>query len=199
MLGAARRAVKRVPLPVADHLTCDPLPRLAPRRWRDRQAQWIGVTNIEPKEDRRILGAVTAAYTVGVLGGNMQPLVIGALIDSLGMDAGDAGLLGSIELVSVAVASFILAPRMAAISRRTSIVTGAALAAVGYLGSTLVQSFLALAAYRVIAVFRHSSQLSTTLRPQRVSQERSSRLTPYASGPAGRSASCLAETITLGS
>lgn len=109
------------------------------------------MTFTEPKDDTRILGAVTAAYTIGVLGGNMQPLVIGALIDSLGMDPGDAGTLGSIELAAVATAAFFLAPRMAAISRHALVLTGAALVACGYLGSAAVQSFLALAGWRIVA------------------------------------------------
>lgn len=109
------------------------------------------MTFTEPKDDLRLLAAVTAAYTIGVLGGNMQPLVIGALIDGLGMEAGSAGLLSSMELTAVALAAFILAPRMAAIPRRTVILAGAALAALGYAGSMRVQSFGALSVYRVIA------------------------------------------------
>ena len=109
------------------------------------------MANTERTEDLRILGAVTAAYTIGVLGGNLQPLVIGALIDSLGLDAADAGFLGSIELAAIAVASFVLAPRMAAIPRRALIVAGGVLAASGYICSALVQSFIALAVCRVVA------------------------------------------------
>ncbi len=109
------------------------------------------MTTAGSKDEFRILGAVTAAYTIGVLGGNLQPLVIGSLIDSLAMDPGKAGLLSSVELASVAGASFVLAPRMAAIPRRATIVAGAVLAALGYLGSALVQSFLALAILRVVA------------------------------------------------
>lgn len=109
------------------------------------------VASTERTDDLRILAAVTAAYTIGVLAGNLQPLVIGALIDSLGLDAADAGFLGSIELATIAAASFVLAPRMAAIPRRTLIVAGGALAAAGYICSAVARSFIALAVCRVIA------------------------------------------------
>jgi predicted MFS family arabinose efflux permease len=98
-----------------------------------------------------ILWAVTASYTIGVLGGNMQPLLIGSLIDGLRMDAGTAGLLGSIELSAVALASFVLAPRMDTISRRVLIRVGAALATLGYISSALPESVASLAVCRVIA------------------------------------------------
>ena len=93
--------------------------------------------------------AVTAAYTIGVLGGNMQPLLIGALIDGLHLDAGSAGLLGSIELAAVALASFVLAPRMGTISRRALSLMGAALAVCGYGGSVVTGTFAGLAVCRV--------------------------------------------------
>jgi len=99
----------------------------------------------------RIIWAVTAAYTIGVLGGNMQPLLIGALMDGLHMDGGSAGLLGSIELGAVALSSFALAPRMGTISRRLLSCVGAVLAVLGYGGSMLAASFASLAVCRVAA------------------------------------------------
>ncbi len=98
-----------------------------------------------------IVCAVTAAYAIGVLGGNMQPLLIGGLIDGLHMEEGTAGLLGSIELGAVAASSFILAPRMATIPRRVLVVLGATLAALGYVASALPESFGGLAPCRVIS------------------------------------------------
>ncbi len=98
-----------------------------------------------------LLAAVTAAYTIGVLGGNLQPLLIGALIDSLHMDASRAGLLGSIELAAVATASFIVAPRIGRVPRRSLILLGAAAAAAAYGASALPQSFAAFIPLRVLA------------------------------------------------
>src|SRR5512143_1219319 len=98
-----------------------------------------------------IVWAVSAAYIIGVLGGTMQPLLIGALIDGLHFDAGSAGLLGSIELAAVALTSFVLAPRMGTISRRSLSLLGAALAVCGYGGSVVAATFTGLAICRVVA------------------------------------------------
>jgi predicted MFS family arabinose efflux permease len=98
-----------------------------------------------------IVWAVSAAYTIGVLGGNMQPLLVGALIDGLRLDAGSAGLLGSIEMAAVALSAFVLAPRLGTVSRRALSLTGAGLAAIGYGASVWQASFAALALCRVVS------------------------------------------------
>jgi predicted MFS family arabinose efflux permease len=98
-----------------------------------------------------VVWAVSAAYTIGVLGGTMQPLLVGALIDGLHLDAGSAGLLGSFELAAVALSSFVLAPRLGTVSRRSLSIAGAALAAIGYGASVWQGSFGGLAACRVVS------------------------------------------------
>lgn len=105
----------------------------------------------QPDDPAGIVWAVSAAYTIGVLGGNMQPLLIGALIDSVHLDPSRAGLLGSIELAAVALASFVLAPRMGTISRRALSVAGGALAVCGYGGSVITGTFTGLALCRIVA------------------------------------------------
>lgn len=105
----------------------------------------------EPDDPAGIVWAVTATYTIGALGGNMQPLLVGALIDGLHLDASRAGLLGSIELAAVAFASFVLAPRMGTISRRSLSLGGGALAVCGYGGSVVTATFAGLTLCRVLA------------------------------------------------
>jgi predicted MFS family arabinose efflux permease len=105
----------------------------------------------EAKDSPAIVRAVTAGYVIGVLGGTLQPLLVGALIDGVGLDAGRAGLLGSIELVAVAIASFALAPRMGTLSRRHLCIAGALLAALGDGSAAFAVSFPALAVCRALA------------------------------------------------
>ncbi len=120
------------------------------QHWTALSTNGRGMTT-RPDDPAGIVWAVTAAYTIGVLGGNMQPLLIGALIDSVHLDASRAGLLGSIELAAVALTSFVLAPRMGSISRRTLSVAGGALAVCGYGGSVITGAFTGLAICRVVA------------------------------------------------
>ena len=105
----------------------------------------------EPDDPAGIVWAVTATYTIGALGGNMQPLLVGALIDGLHLEPSRAGLLGSIELAAVAFASFVLAPRMGTISRRALSLGGGALAVCGYAASVLTGTFAGLTVCRVLA------------------------------------------------
>ncbi len=105
---------------------------------------------ITQRDSATIVLAVTAAYTIGTLGGNTQPLTVGALIDGLHFSKASAGLLASIELGAVAACSLALAPRMGRIAHRELINVGALLAALGYIASAVPSSFDGLAVCRIV-------------------------------------------------
>lgn len=122
-----------------------------------------------------VVAAVCAGYTIGVLGGTLQPLLVGALIDDLHFEAIDAGLLGSIELAAAALAAFVLAPRMGTLSRRVACLAGGVLAVCGNGGSAIAGTFAALAACRFVAGIGAGTVLSISngavagcRRPERV-------------------------------
>ena len=56
---------------------------------------------------------------------NVLPLLIGSLIDGFGLDEVGAGILGSLELGGLAIASLLLAPRVDRMSRRHLAICGA--------------------------------------------------------------------------
>jgi predicted MFS family arabinose efflux permease len=82
---------------------------------------------------------------------NVMPLLLGSLVDGLGLDEADAGVLGSLELGGLAAASLILAPRVDRISRRDLAVRGAIAACAGHALSALTGSFWILALARFVA------------------------------------------------
>ncbi|MDJ0869843.1 MAG: MFS transporter [Myxococcota bacterium] len=97
-----------------------------------------------------VLG-VLAAQGVGFAGSNSMPLLVGSVIDGLGLIEAQAGLLGSTELGALAGVSLLIAPRMGHLSRRRVALLGALLAATGHVLSALAPSFELLLAARLLA------------------------------------------------
>jgi predicted MFS family arabinose efflux permease len=91
------------------------------------------------------------ATTIGSLGTNTMPMLFGALMDGLDLDATDAGLLGSIELGGLALAALLLAPWVARVSRSGFAMVGASVAALAYGLCAVSGSFVALALARLVA------------------------------------------------
>ena len=104
-----------------------------------------------PSAGRRLLLAVVAAFVVAYTGENVLPLLIGSLIDGFGVDEVGAGILGSLELGGLAVASLLLAPRVDRMSRRHLAVYGAIAACAGHGLSALAGSFPLLVLARIVA------------------------------------------------
>ena len=102
-------------------------------------------------DPKGLLIAAVAASSAGLLGTNTLPLIVGALIDGLGLEPARAGALGSAELGAVALASLALAPRMAQLSRRTLALAGVLGVTVGYLASSFAGGFGSLLAARLVA------------------------------------------------
>ena len=103
------------------------------------------------RDSRRLIVAVFAAFVVAYTGENVLPLLIGSLLDGLGLDEVGAGILGSLELGGLAVASLLLAPRVDRTSRRHLAVLGAIVACAGHALSALAGSFPMLVVARIVA------------------------------------------------
>ncbi len=103
------------------------------------------------RDPRTLLWAAAAASWVGLLGSNSLPLLVGAVIDGIGFDTRQAGLLGSVEIGAMALASLLLAPRVGSISRRGVALVSAAVLAGAQLLSALPESLAWLVMLRVVA------------------------------------------------
>jgi predicted MFS family arabinose efflux permease len=103
------------------------------------------------RDSARLLPAVVIATSVGLLGSSTMPLMIGAVMDGLGVGAGRAGLIGSIELGAVAVVSLAIAPRVGRLPRRALAWVGAGVVAIGCLLSATAGSLAFLLGARLLS------------------------------------------------
>jgi predicted MFS family arabinose efflux permease len=108
-------------------------------------------TEAKPRDSWRLLLAVVAAFGVAYEGVNALPLLLGSLVDGLGLDEAGAGALGSLELGGLAASSLLLAPRVDRMSRRRLAFCGALGACAGHGLSALADSFSILALARFAA------------------------------------------------
>ena len=99
----------------------------------------------------RFLGAFAALYGIGYLSYMLMPILVGSLIEGLGINEDGAGVIATTELVALAATLLVLAPRMARMRLRTLAFTGAALAIAGSAVATVVGALPLLAASRAIA------------------------------------------------
>jgi len=99
----------------------------------------------------RFLGAFAALYGIGYLAYMLSPILVGSLIEGLGINEDGAGLIATTELVALAATLLVLAPRMARMRLRTLAFTGAGLAIAGSALATVVVGIPLLAASRAIA------------------------------------------------
>lgn len=100
---------------------------------------------------KSIIIAVAAAQTLGYLGWTSSPIIIGGLIDVLGMTASAAGILVTSELAALAIASWVSAGAVGKYSRRIIGFTGAGLAFLGHALSSLIPPFEVLLLLRILA------------------------------------------------
>ena len=105
----------------------------------------------ETRDPGTLLWAAAAATGVGLLGSNALPLLVGAVIDGIGFDVRQAGLLGSVEIGAMGLASLLLAPRVGSISRRGVALVSAAIVAGAHLASAFTEDFGSLMALRLVA------------------------------------------------
>ncbi len=102
---------------------------------------------------RLLLGIAASSGSSGQLSQITLPLLVGAAVVGLGMDEQGAGLLSSVELITVALVSFMIAPQMGVWPRRNVALIGAGLAILGHAGSTVAPLLLPLALARILAGF----------------------------------------------
>jgi len=98
-----------------------------------------------------LLRGATVAGALGLMVSLALPILIGAVMDGLGLSPAEAGLLSSLELGSMAAAQLGLAPRMHALSRRRLALGSAVLLVLASTGSAFVQTLPPLVALRVLA------------------------------------------------
>lgn len=96
-----------------------------------------------------LLSAFASAYGVGLLAMLVLPFMIGSTMNGLGLDAAQAGLLGTVEFLGVTVASLMVAPFMGRLPRRSLALAGAALAICGNVLSATALSYDQLLVVRV--------------------------------------------------
>jgi predicted MFS family arabinose efflux permease len=99
----------------------------------------------------RLLLAVVGASAVGLAGTNVLPLLLGALSEGLALGAGATGLIGSVELAAVAIASLAAATQVHRWSRRGLALVGAGIALLGHVVSALVGDYGSLLLARGLA------------------------------------------------
>lgn len=125
-------------------------PTVSPNRSSGSETE-TGAAPAQLRGSWLLLLAVAAGLVLANAGGNALPLLLGSLIDELGLEEAGAGALGSLELGGLAAASLVLASRVDRLSRRHLAIAGGLAACAGHGLSALAGSFPALALARVVA------------------------------------------------
>ena len=101
------------------------------------------------QQEWRFVVATFAASGVGYLGSAGAPIIVQALIDA-GLNTKQAGDLGTVELMTLAVTSTLVTPFVTRVSHRQLAIGGAGIAAVGLLLSTMSESYSAMIIGRIL-------------------------------------------------
>ncbi len=99
----------------------------------------------------RLLLAISFGMFLGVLSANSIPVIISALIDGLAITEAEVGVLGTVELLAVAIAALAAAPLAGKVSNRKLAVFGCLLAVAAQFLSAAVDGLYPLVGLRVIA------------------------------------------------
>ena len=99
----------------------------------------------------KLLLGIGFGMFLGVLSANSIPVLIGALIDGLAMNEAEVGLLGTVELLAVALGALAAAPLAGKVSNRRLALFGCLLAITAQFLSAAAGSLYLLAGLRVIA------------------------------------------------
>jgi predicted MFS family arabinose efflux permease len=94
--------------------------------------------------------ATFAASGVGYLGSSAAPVTVQALLDGTSFNEQDVGILGTVELSTLALTSFAMVPVVPRVSHRLLAVAGAIVAALGFALSAVSEAFLPFAIARII-------------------------------------------------
>ena len=99
----------------------------------------------------KLLLGIGFGMFLGVLSANSIPVMIGALLDGLAMNEAEVGLLGTVELLAVALAALAATPLAGRVSNGRLAVFGCLLAITAQFLSAAADSLYLLAGLRVIA------------------------------------------------
>lgn len=110
-----------------------------------------GLAAIMPTNWGALLAAFAAAYGTGLLALIALPLMVGANMQTLGLDESQAGLLSTIEFAGVFVTSVLLAPKVAVIDRRMVAIAGAVIVVLANVASAFWGSYQSLMVLRAVA------------------------------------------------
>ena len=102
-------------------------------------------------DSRLFFGGAATAGSSGILSLITAPVLVSALIAGLGVDEKTAGLIISIELITVAFTSFFIAPKMGAWPRRKLALVGAVIAITGHCMSAVTPDIGLLIPVRILA------------------------------------------------
>jgi len=108
----------------------------------------ISLSTLSP-ERRVTLVTFAAIYGIGYLSYMLIPLQIGALINSLALDEAQSGTIVTAELISLAIALFVIAPKIATYNKRKLAMMGAVILIIGHSLSATAGSYIPLVLYRI--------------------------------------------------
>jgi len=113
-------------------------------------------------DSRRPFRPLLAAYVAAVQSAYTTPALLGAVTDSLGLPADQAGLISTLELLGFAVAGLLLAPRLDRLPRsRLAHLSGLVLAC-AHLASAAADGFAHVAMARAVAGLAAGTLMATT-------------------------------------
>ena len=102
-------------------------------------------------EFRLFLGAAASAGSAGILSLIAAPVLVSALLAGLNVGEGTAGSITSVELITVALVSILIAPKMGVWPLRKLALLGACIAIIGHCSSMFITNIDYLFIARVIA------------------------------------------------
>lgn len=113
-------------------------------------------------ESRRGRMALTVAHCAGMLDTVALPVWVGTLVSRYGFDPQEAGLIVTLFLAGVVLASLLLAPRFHRVSGRLVASAGFALCALGFWAATQSAAFAVLALLHAVCGVANGAALSLT-------------------------------------
>lgn len=137
----------------------------------------VGVVplDLQNRDPRVLLWCVVAAEGAGLIGFDTLPIVLGAIVDRLGLSESQAGLIASLELAGMAGSALMLAPHMSSLPLRALTLLAAGMALLAHGASMLASGFSLLAVSRTAAgvaegalVAAGNALLATSVDPDRL-------------------------------
>jgi predicted MFS family arabinose efflux permease len=127
------------------------------------------------RENSRLLLGVFAAFLLGNLTHSLSPLMVGALVNTLGYTKGAAGYIVSAEFIGIALAALAVGPRVRRISKRNAAIMGCVIAICLHIVCIFVDSYNALLVLRFLAGFfagiglaAGSAAVASSIEPDRI-------------------------------